>query len=137
GQVTLAERQHTNPPRGKHQASGVSSRLGNPEPFFPKGTTLREHTQLSMAPGEVGAGKYGRQESPAEALVAPRPVEGRHGLPEAVDRPTIVALALVGLAEALVRQRLQNGIPVGCGEHQGALGSGNGTVICAHAVEMG
>ena len=35
-----------------------------------------------------------------EALVAPRPVEGRHGLPEAVDRPTIVTLGLVGYAEA-------------------------------------
>ena len=71
-------------------------RLGNPQPFFPEGPALSEHAQLGMAPGEPGTGGHGGQERPAEALVALRPVEGRHGLPEAVDRPTIVALGLVG-----------------------------------------
>ena len=61
GQVALAEGQHTHPPRGKHQAPGVSSRLGNPEPFFPEGTALGEHAQLGMAPGEVGTGDHGGQ----------------------------------------------------------------------------
>ena len=46
---------------------------------------------------------HGGQGRLAEALVAPRPVEGRHGLPEAVDRPPIVALGLVGQAEVAVR----------------------------------
>ena len=92
GQVALAEGQQTNPPRGKHEASGVSHRLGNPQPFVPEGTALGEHAQLGMAPGEVGTGEHSGQENIAKALVAPCPVEGRHGLPEAVDRPTIVAL---------------------------------------------
>ncbi len=35
-------------------------------------------------------------------------VEGRHGLPEAVDSPPVVALGLVGDAKELVRQRLQD-----------------------------
>ena len=96
GQVALAEGQQTDPPRGKHEAPGVSHRLGNPEPFFPEGPALGEHAQLGMAPGEPGTGEHGGQEGLTEALAAPRPVEGRHGLPEAVDRPTIVALGLVG-----------------------------------------
>ena len=64
------------------------------------------------------------------------PLEGHRGLPETVDRPPIVALALVSSAEVEVRQRLQDGIPVGCGEREGALGGGDGLVICAHDVEM-
>ena len=74
----------------------MSDRLGNPEPFFPEGPALGERAQLGMARGEAGTGVHGGQENLAEALVAPRPLEGRHGLPEAVDRPTIVALGLVG-----------------------------------------
>ena len=96
GQVALAEGQQTDPPRGNHEAPGVSHRLGNPQPFVPEGTALGEHAQLGMAPGEVGTGEHGGQVDLTEALAAPRPVEGRHGLPEAVDRPTIVALGPVG-----------------------------------------
>ena len=40
----------------------------------------------------LGTGAHGRQENLTEALAAPRPLEGRYGLPEAVDRPTIVTL---------------------------------------------
>ena len=136
GQVALAEGQQTDPPRGKHEAPGVSNRLGNPEPFFPEGTALGERAQLGMAPGEPGTGVHGGQDDLTEALVAPRPVEGRHGLPEAVDRPTIVALGLVGYAEVLVRQRLQDDIPAGRGEREGTLGGGDGLVIRAPEVEM-
>ena len=132
GQVALAEGQQTDPPRGKHEARGVTNRLGNPEPFFPEGTALGERAQLGMAPGEAGTGEHGGQENLAEALAAPRPVEGRHGLPEAVDRPTIVALGLVGYAEVVVRQRVQDDIPAGRGEREGALGGGDGLVIRAH-----
>ena len=96
GQVALAEGQQTDPPRGKHEAGGVINRLGNPQPFFPEGTALSERAQLGMAPGEAGTGDHGGQDDLTEALVAPRPVEGRHGLPEAVDRPTIVTLGMVG-----------------------------------------
>ena len=72
----------------------------------------------------------------AEALAAPRPVEGRHGLPEAVDRPTIVALGLIGYAKELVRQRVQDALPAGRGKGEGALGGGDGLVIRAPDVEM-
>ena len=76
--------------------AGVINRLGNPEPFVPEGPALSERAQLGMAPGELGTGVHGGQEDLAEALAALRPVEGCHGLPEAVDCPTIVALGLVG-----------------------------------------
>ena len=112
------------------------NRLGNPEPFFPEGPALGERAQLGMAHGEAGTGVHGGQDDLTEALVAPRPVEGRHGLPEAVDRPTIVALGLVGEAEVVVRQRVQDDIPAGRGEREGALGGGDGLVIRAHDVEM-
>ena len=114
----------------------MSNRLGNPQPFFPEGTALGERAQLGMAPGEAGTGVHGGQDDLTEALVAPRPVEGRHGLPEAVDRPTIVALGLVGEAEVVVRQRVQDDIPAGRGEREGALGGGDGLVIRAHEAEM-
>ena len=94
-QVALAEGQQTNPPRG-HEAPRVRHRLGNPEPFVPEGPALSEHAQLGMAPGEEGTGEHGGQVGLAETLVAPRPFEGRHGLPEAVNRLTIVALGMVG-----------------------------------------
>ena len=64
------------------------------------------------------------------------PLEGRHGLSETVDRPTIVALGMVGQAEVLVRQRVQDDLPAGRGEREGALGSGDGLVIRAHDAEM-
>ena len=70
--------------------------LSNPQPFFPEGTALSECAQLGMTPGEEGPGGHGGQENLAEALAVPPPVERGHGLPEAVDRPTIVALGLVG-----------------------------------------
>src|SRR5262245_27006150 len=83
------------PPIGKYKASAVSNHLGNLQPFLPKGPARGECAQLGMALGEVGTGAHGRQESLAKALMAPRPLEGYHGLPEAVDRPRIVALSSV------------------------------------------
>jgi hypothetical protein len=114
----------------------VSNRLGNLEPFFPEGTTLGEHAQLGMAPGEPGTGVYGGQEDPTEALVALRPLEGRHGLPEALDRAPIVALGIVGQTEVLVRQRVQDGIPDGRGKREGALTEGDRLIIRAQDPEM-
>jgi hypothetical protein len=89
-----------------------------------------------MAPGEESTGEHDGQENLTKALVAPRPAEGRHGLPEAVDRPIIVTLGMVGQAEVLVRQRLQDDVPAGRGEREGALGEGEGLVMHAHEVEM-
>ena len=136
GQVALAEGQQTDPVIGPHEACGVSNRLGNPEPFFPERPALGERPQLGMAPGEVGTGEHGGQDELTEALAAPRPVEGCHGLPEAVDRPTIVALGLIGSAEVGVRQRLQDDLPAGRGEREGALGGGDGLIMCTPVVEM-
>jgi hypothetical protein len=81
----------------------VSNDLGNPEPFFSQGPTLSERAQLGVTLGEESARLYGRQESLAEALVAPRSAERRHGLSVAVDRLTIAALGLIGSAEVDVR----------------------------------
>src|SRR2546422_11101448 len=90
-----------------------------------------------MACGERGTGEHGGQEDLTEALVAPRPLEGRHGLPEAVNRPTIVALGLIDPTEVAVRQCVQDDVPASRGEREGALGGGDGLVIRAHGVEMG
>src|SRR5262249_34592492 len=104
GQVALAEEQHTLSPKSIRQAAGVSHRLGNLEPFVPQGTALSERAQLGMARGEPGTGTHGGKHTLTEALVAPHPVKEHCGLLEAVYRPTIVALALVGSAEVAVRQ---------------------------------
>ena len=111
-------------------------RLGNPEPFVPEGTALGERAQLGMAPGEVGTGDHGGQDNPAESLVAPRPVEGRHSLPEAVDRLTIIALGPVSEAEVAGSPAPAGRLPAGRGERQGTLGGGDGLVIRAHDVEI-
>jgi hypothetical protein len=94
----LAERQQADPVIGPHEADGVINRLGNPEPFVPQGPALGERAQFGMAPGEVGTGEHGGEDELTEALVAPRPVEGCYGKPEAVDCPTIVALGMIGSA---------------------------------------
>jgi hypothetical protein len=114
----------------------VSSRLGNSEPLFPEGPALSEQAQLGLAGGEAGMGDHRGQDILAEALVAPRPLQGRRGLLVEVDRPPTVALGLIGLAEVAVRQRLQDDIHTGRGECEGTLGEGNGLVMRAHEVEM-
>jgi hypothetical protein len=90
GQVALAEGQQTDLQRGSHQARGVSNRLGNLQPLFPKGKALGERPQLGMAPGEPGMGAHGGEEDLTKALVVPCPVEGHHGLPVVGYRPTIL-----------------------------------------------
>ena len=114
----------------------MSNRLGNPKPFFAEGTTVGEHAELGMARGEVGTGEHGRQEDLTEALAPPWPLEIRHGLPEAVDRPPIVALGLVGQAEVEVRQRLQDDLLVSRDECEGPLGDSEGLVMPTHDVVM-
>ena len=131
GQVALAEGQQTEPVIGPHKAAGVIDRLGDPQPFFPQHIALGERAQLSMTRGKEGTGVHGGQEDLTEALAAPRALEGRHGLPKAVECPTVVALGMVGCAEGLVRQRLQDGLPAGRGERQDTLGGGDGLVIRA------
>jgi hypothetical protein len=110
--------------------------LSNPQPFFPESPALGERAQLGVAHGEPGTGVHGGQENPAEALVAPCPLEGHHSLPEAVDRPSIITLGLIGVAEVLVRQRVQHNIPAIHGEHKGMLGGSEGLVIRSHEIEM-
>jgi hypothetical protein len=114
----------------------VINRLGNPKPFFPKDDPLTEHAELGMAHGEPGTRARGGQDIKAEALVAPRPVEECRGLRETIHRLTIVTLAPVGLAEAQVRQRVQADLPASRGEHEGALGGGNGLVMRAPDPEI-
>ena len=135
-QVALAEEQQTNPPGGNHKARGVIHRLGNPEPFVPEGPALGEHAQLGMAHGELGTGTHSGRDDATEAFVARRPLEGRHGLPEAIDRPTIVALGLICCAEEAIRLRVQDDIPTGRGEGEGALGGGDGLVMRAPVRKM-
>ena len=48
----------------------------------------------------------------------------------------IVTLSLVDIAEGLVRQRVQDGIPTSRGECQGTLGGGNGLVMCTPKEEL-
>src|SRR5262249_52402628 len=116
GQVTLAESEQTKPPRGHHEAIGVSNRLGNPAPLFPAGTAFSERAQLGMARGKRGAAEHGGGGGGSGGPVAPGPVEERDGLSAVVNRPMIVTLEPVGKAEEVVRQCLQANLPTGRGE---------------------
>lgn len=95
-----------------------------------------ECPQVGIAPDEPGTGLHGGEEELTEALAAPRPVEGRHGLSEAVDRPRIVALRSIRYAQGLVRHGVQDDIPAGRGEREAALGGDDGLVKHAPALEM-
>jgi hypothetical protein len=88
-----------------------------------------------MARSEIRRGEHG-EDNLTDALVTLHTVEGCHGLPETVDRPTIVALHLVDDAEVYVRQQVQDDLPTGHSECEGALGSGDGLIIRAHEVKM-
>ena len=115
--------------------SGCANRLGNLEPFVPKGAALRELPHLGIAPRQQA------REATAGAIPMPkrswrRALEGRDGLSVAVDRPPIVALGMVGSAEAMVRQRLQDALPASRGERQRPLAGGDGLVIGPHDVEI-
>ena len=96
---------------------------------------LSEHAQLGMAHGEPGTGGHGGQENLAEALVALRTLEGRHGLPEAGYRSTIVTLVFVGKAEVPIRQRLRTTSPLAVASARARWPCGNGLVIVTHEVE--
>jgi len=64
-------------------------------------------------------------------LAAQRPLKRRHGLPEEVDGPTIVILALVDIAKMLVRQGVEDDVPTSRGTRQGALASRDTLVMRA------
>ena len=132
----MAQGQQAAPPRGRHQTPGVRHLLRQLEPFVPEGPALGEQAQFGVVPGEHGIGEHGGEGGQAVALAAPRPVEDQHGLPVAVDRSTIVPLALIGKAQELGRQRVQDALPAGRGEGEGLLGSGNGLIIGPPGVEM-
>jgi hypothetical protein len=89
-----------------------------------------------MATGKSGQGEHGGQDGKTEALVTLRARKGRHGLPETVDRPTIVALRLVGHAQEVMRYRVHDAISAGSGKGERALSGSDGLVIRAHHVEM-
>jgi hypothetical protein len=48
----------------------------------------------------------------------------------------IVTLEPIGKAEEVVRQRLEDNLPTGDGERQGALAGGDGLVMRAHDIEV-
>ena len=114
----------------------MSNCLGNPQPFFSDGPAFGKRAQRRMGHGEEGTGEYGRQVGKAEMLVAPCPVEERHRLPEGVERPTIVALDVIGEAEILVGHRVQDAIAARRGEREGALSGGGRLVMHAHHAAM-
>src|SRR5262249_56167026 len=120
----------------KQETGRVSHRLGNADPFLPEGDALSERAQLSMTHGEEGTGGHGRQDSDPKAFAPPCPVEGRHSLPEAVDRPTIVALAPVGCPKVEVCQLWKDDILTSRGEREGTLGGHHGLAIRTHVEEI-
>ena len=90
-----------------------------------------------MHQARPGTGEHGGQDDLTKALVALRRLEGRHGLPEAVDRPTD---SHPGPGRRMPRKwfasAVQDDIPAGRGERKGALAGGDGLVIRAHKAEM-
>jgi hypothetical protein len=65
----------TNPQESNHQAAGMINLLGNSQPLFRHGSSLSEHTQLSLALGELRTSVHAGQICMAEVLVSLLPVE--------------------------------------------------------------
>src|SRR5262245_31597648 len=89
-----------------------------------------------MAAGESNKGAHGGLVRTAEEGGAVSTVESCHGLPEIVNRPTIVALGLVGSADGLIHHRVQDNVPASRGEPESTLAGGDGLIIRAHQVEL-
>src|SRR5262245_3866945 len=89
-----------------------------------------------MTHGESNKGAYGGLVRTAEECGAVSTVESCHVLPEIVNRPTIVALGLVGSADGLIHHRVQDDVPTSRGEPEGTLAGGDGLVMRAHQVEI-
>src|SRR5262249_33632917 len=87
--------------------------------------------------GELGAGEHGGEGHIVEACPGPCLVEECGGLPEAIDRLTIITLGVVGYAKVSVRQCVQLNIPAGRGKHKAPLTEGDGLVICVPEIEIG
>ena len=68
----------------------------------PPSPALSERPQFSMARGEPCHLRLDSGRKTQLKRSRPRPFEKRHSLPETIDRPTIVALGMVGKAEAEV-----------------------------------
>ena len=134
-QVTLAQGQQTTPNRPPSGSQGAPPPRQSAA-LRRRRRPLTEGAQFGMAPGKPGTGLHGGQDHLAKALTASHPVESRHGLPAAVDRPPIVALGLVSEAEVEVRERVQDTIPTGRSKREGALGGDDGLVIRAHEGEI-
>jgi hypothetical protein len=71
-----------------------------------------------------------------KALAAPPPLNGGQRLHVTVDRPPVVPLNLVGIAEEAVRQGLPDDVTSGRGQREGALGGNDCLIISAHEAEM-
>ena len=76
--------------------AGCSTASAIRSPSSPRALPSANVPSSAWHPASQARAGHGGQDNLTEALAALRPVEGRHGLPEAVDRPTIVALGLVG-----------------------------------------
>jgi hypothetical protein len=89
-----------------------------------------------MAQGEEGPREHRRRGALAKTLVALRPTEGRHGLSEAVARPPVVPLGMIGAPEELVHQRLHHAIHTRRPACHCALARGDDLVVHAPVEEM-
>ena len=99
------------------------------------------------SPQQMSLVRHGSQASQARACTAgqgdlhrsavtPCAVEGRHRLPEAVDRPTIVALGMVGVAKVEICQRCRTTSPLAVASARARWRGGDGLVMRAHDEEI-
>src|SRR5262245_52334796 len=134
GQLALAKGQQPQPPRSHHQTAGMPRGFGNQPSLLSQGAPFSERAQISMAPRELGTGSHRRQIDLTAVLVALCSLEGGHRLPEGGDGLTIRSLRQVGIAEVLVRQRLEEGLAAG--PRARVLPRSYGLVIGPHTAQI-
>ena len=119
----------------KDEAREVLGRFRDPDPFRAAGDSFCKRTNLGQGVEQKGPGDYrgraGNEDTLTEAITGQLFWEGLHDLPQEVQRPRIVAQAVIDMAQ--LHLRLEEGeVPEGGGEGNSALAGGERAVIIAH-----
>ena len=132
--VAFVEVQPANAHIRKDKARWVSERLGNTDSFFTTGDPLGKFAQLGKAIDQAGTG--GNRGRGTEGWKEQLSFGAGHVSPHQLYGLTIVTQEVVDMAQDVMRHDLEEAIPKGLGDGQGALAGHNRAVIVPHHPEI-
>ena len=129
--VSLAQIHHADPIARLNHGEGIIDGLGEPEPFFGQGESLRERTELRETIAQPGPGGRCDAAIATKALIEQLPVESRHIPLKTPNCPRIVSHVIIGHTQVDMRPGLQADMPERGGQGQGALTVVDGAIYLA------